>query len=229
MRTLKKDILLIFGILLGTVLLSFMIGTVFDYYLFQRNNELIKNYEKINQIVTAFTDSKTAFNLYNRYHDLYNLEEYEKKAEIIAQLFAEMEEELNQTWQCRMYYRIVMQMLEHRADCVEKFINYIPVSGSSIDDLSYIQIMNDYIETHINSLMSNYIDYLNQVNYAQMQNHQKARRWINFLVFLVVGGLTFLCYGIYKNIFRSIEKIRHVAEEEHSGIRIKNGRTFLYG
>ena len=213
MRSLKKDILLIFGIFLCTVFFSFLLGTVLDYFLFQRNNELVKNYDKINQIVTAFTNSKTAFNLYNRYHDRHYLEEYEENTGITVRLFAEMEEELNQTWQCRLYYRIVMQMLEHRAECVEKFINFIPIAGSSIDDLGYIQIMNDYIETYINSLMSHYIDYLNHLNYEQTQNHQKIRQWINYFVFLIVSGLSFLCYAIYKNIIRSLGKINHVARE----------------
>lgn len=213
MRYLKKDLLLIFVILLCTVLTSFLIGTGLDYYLFQRNRELIQNYEKMNQIITAFTDSKTAFNLYNRYHDARYLEDYEVNARISGQLFDEMKTDLNQTWQCRLYYRIVTQMLEYRDECVAKFISFVPIYGSYIDDLGYIQIMNDHIETSINALMSCYIDYLNQVNYEHVQNHKSIRQLVNILVFLIVGVLIALCYAISHNIIKSIAQISHVAEE----------------
>lgn len=205
--------MLIFAILLCTVLVSFLIGTVLDYYLFKRNSALISNYDKINQIVTAFSDSKTAFNIYNRNHGTEYLKEYEKNAKITSQLFEEMRTELNQTWQCRLYYRIVTQMLEHKEESVAKFISFIPVYGNSIDDLGYIQIMNDHIETNINTLMSCYIDYLNQVNYGHIQSHKSARKLVNIIVFSIVGVLSALCYGIYHNIIKSIAQINHVAEE----------------
>lgn len=213
MSYLKKDILLIFAVVICTVVISITIGAFMDYSLFEKNSILIQNYQKINQIVKSFSDSKTAFNLYNRSHILQYLDEYKRSSKTIDDLFAELAPDLNKDWDCRLYFRIVTQMLEYRNECVEKFISFKPIIGSHMEDREYLQILNDSIETNINMLSSHYIDYINQENLESMQGHEKYRKIINAFILLIVGTLSILSYRIIKKVIKTISRINFVARE----------------
>ncbi len=191
-----------------------------------RYSDYLRDYKVINTVVDSYNDSKEAFLTYSRSHADEDLQEFQNTN---AQIFSELDNAESSTKQdrnCIMMYRIVYQMLEHRQDLMQQFINYGQVSISEIDELNF------QIERNLNLLTTYYIDYV-----SRMFSGYSARiKWILIFgnVFLVV--ITVIAFLLNTVIYREFmstrleneKQKRYIAEARMHELQMQMNPHFLF-
>lgn len=212
-RSLKKDIAIICAAIVLIIVSGFLVDALLDFNLFKQNGELISNYEKMDEILVRYSDSKTDFRLYNRNREWEYMEGYLRGIQQMESMLEALEPEMQQDRDCRMYYRIVVQMIEYRGECVEKFISNEPIPESNGHELEYLNILHDRIGVQLNTLMSHYSSFINDKNQESVKRYEKMQGAINFAVFGMVILLLTAAYMIVHRILRTFSGINRAAQE----------------
>jgi len=167
-RYFKKDIIGILAAVIMVFLVSAVIDTRLDMVVFERNQEMLEDYERINDAVISYDQSRLSFRLYNRNRDKASLEEYKiSKADVFSAL-EELSPVFGNNEETNMNYRIVSQMLEHREELIDAYVLYAVQGESLSEDLEYILSLSDRISAQMNSLASSYLQQMNSVNEENM-------------------------------------------------------------
>ncbi len=191
-----------------------------------RYSEYLSDYKAINTIVDSYNASKAAFLTYSRSHNDNDLFEFQ---DTNARIFSELdnvEHSMKSDRDCIMMYRIVYQMLEHRQDLMQEFINYGHVSISKIDDLNF------QIERNLNLLTTYYIDYVS----GRFSGYSTRIKSILFFgnVFLVV--ITLIAFFLNTTIYRDFmstrleneKQKRYIAEARMHELQMQMNPHFLF-
>ncbi|MCR4657120.1 MAG: histidine kinase [Lachnospiraceae bacterium] len=191
-----------------------------------RYSGYLNDYKVINTIVGSYNDSKAGFLSYSRSHNEDELLEFQKTN---AQIFSELdkaEDSIKSNRDCIMMYRIVYQLLEHRQQLMQEFINYGRVSISEIDELNF------QIERNLNLLTTYYIDYVSD------RFSQYSARIKRVLVFgnIILLLLTLTAFVFNRAIYRDFlstrleneTQKRHLAEARMHELQMQMNPHFLF-
>ncbi len=229
MRNLRKDLSGIFIAVILTFLIATLVDARLDMVIFNRNQTLLINYEKINSAIINYDQAKMSFSLYKRNREEKTLEDYKNFSKEVPNNLKELAPIFVQNEKTQMNYRIVSQMLEHRDEVIDSYVNYIPKSETLSKDLEYIQDLSERISSQMNSLMSSYLNQMNEINAENIAWYSRTQFISNGLAF---GTLLFLImivlYTVKKLKLKIIEATQLVKEIGEENFAVKNMERTRY-
>jgi len=199
-RYFKKDIIGILAAVIMVFLVSAVIDTRLDMVVFDRNQEMLEDYERINEAVISYDQSRLSFRLYNRNRDKASLEEYRVSKDDVFSALEELSPVFGNNEETNMNYRIVSQMLEHREELIDAYVLYAVQGESLSEDLEYILNLSDRISAQMNSLASSYLKQMNSINEENMLWYQKNQDISNGLTFLILLTLIVIILVISRKV-----------------------------
>lgn len=199
-RYFKKDIMGIIAAVIMVFLLSAVIDTRLDMVVFDRNQKMLEDYERINEAVIRYDQSRLSFRLYNRNRDRASLLDYNEAKEDVSSALLKLSPVFGENEETSMNYRIVSQMLEHRDELIDAYVMY-SVQGESLSgDLEYILNLSDRISAQMNSLASSYLKQMNRANEENMLWYQKNQAISNGLTFLILLTLIIMILVLSRKV-----------------------------
>lgn len=177
----------------------------------KKYSDYIKSYHLINQIQLNYNESRTQFHLYNKEREKTVLESYEDRMQVAHEQMTLLKTRLGSSENCRMMYRIVAQMLEHRDSVI---LNYAePKLGEHSHSIDYIEDLDLLLENNLNQLAVYYLDYVNA-----SYEHYAARLTTDLTMLyglLILGSFAIFLInsGVYEKVNRSIGKLNQAAKQ----------------
>ncbi len=147
----------------------------------RRYNGLLQDYQQVNGLLAINNRRQTYFKLYSKSHDEGMLKQYYDECELFDSQLRGLDEKMRNDRKCKMMYRIVGQVAEHRREMAESYIrpdgDYYPSLMADLDEVDL------EIERCLNQLMSQYPPYaeLNQVSATFDQMKRQIRTMITEL------------------------------------------------
>lgn len=174
-------------------------------------NGLLQNYRQVNELLLINNQRQTYFKLYSKSHDENVLKQYYDESELFDNRLRSLDEKMQNDRKCKMMYRIVCQVTEHRAETAEFYIqsneHYYPSLMADLDE------MDLEIERCLNQLMSQYLEYLNTA-FAGYSSRLRVINSILIVFFLVVCALCMILnHQMSTSILNSIERLTGAARE----------------
>lgn len=174
-------------------------------------NGLLQNYRQVNELLLINNQRQTYFKLYSKSHDENVLKQYYDESELFDNRLRGLDEKMQNDRKCKMMYRIVCQVTEHRAETAEFYIqsneHYYPSLMADLDE------MDLEIERCLNQLMSQYLEYLNTA-FAGYSSRLRVINSILIVFFLVVCALCMILnHQMSTSILNSIERLTGAARE----------------
>lgn len=174
-------------------------------------NELLQNYRQVNELLLINNQRQTYFKLYSKSHEESALKQYYEESELFDSRLHGLDEKMQNDRKCKMMYRIVCQVTEHRREMAESYIqsneHYYPSLMADLDE------MDLEIERCLNQLMSHYLEYLN----TAFAGHSSRLRLINSLLIIFFVATCVLCmvlnHQMSTSILNSIERLTGAARE----------------
>lgn len=191
-----------------------------------RYSDYLSDYKAINTFVDSYNASKAAFLTYSRSHNEDDLTEFQDTNARIFTELANVEPSMKSDRNCIMMYRIVYQMLEHRQDLMQQFINYGQVSISEIDDLNF------QIERNLNLLTTYYIDYVSD-RFSMYSARIKTVLIVGNICLVVITLIAFMLNTTIYRDFMSTrleneKQKRHIAEARMHELQMQMNPHFLF-
>ena len=126
-------------ILFGLCLFLFVSFNIYVTGNFIKNyTNLLDKYKSINEMSVSYNDSKSYFQLYMKQREKDVKDEYYRANNHIFYILSNLRNEMNKDRECIMMYRVVYQMLEHRMEKIQPYME--PESMVYKGDVSYIAI-----------------------------------------------------------------------------------------
>ncbi|HSR04629.1 MAG TPA: histidine kinase, partial [Proteiniclasticum sp.] len=194
-------------------LFSAIVDTRLDMVIFDRNQKMLEDYEKINETVVSYDQSRLSFRLYNRDRNEGDYGEYEVATLNVIQSLEELSSVFKEDERSNMNYRIVFQMLEHRNEMIMLYENYEVQDRTLSRDLDYIVLLSERISAQLNSLASSYLNQMNDMNEANMTWYQNMQNLSNGLTFLILLSLIVFTLFIAKIVKKKLEEAAQVVYE----------------
>jgi sensor histidine kinase YesM len=199
-------------ILFGLCLFLFVSFNIYVTGNFIKNyTNLLDKYKSINEMSVSYNDSKSYFQLYMKQHEKDVKDEYYRANNHIFYILSNLRNEMNKDRSCIMMYRVVYQMLEHRMEKIQPYIE--PESTVYKGDVSYIENLDLLIERNMNLLNSYYLEYISDF----FSEYSKRLRTMTIFVNISLMGIAFFSFfintSIYRNMVRGIEKLTEAAQE----------------
>ena len=198
--------------ILMTVAVMFITAIVFvNVKSSHQYNGLLQNYQQVNDLLVINNRRSTFFKLYSKSHDSGSLSQYYDECEQFDSQLQELNEKMQNDRKCKMTYRIVCQVTEHRREMAESYIwpgeNYYPSLTADLDEVDL------EIERCLNQLMSYYLDYLNIV-FAGYSHRMQVMN-IAIILFFMTVFLVYIVleYQMSSRILQSIERLTSAARE----------------
>lgn len=174
-------------------------------------NELLQNYRQVNELLMINNQRQTYFKLYSKSHEDSALGQYYEESELFDSQLHGLDEKMQNDRKCKMMYRIVCQVTEHRREMAEAYIqsneHYYPSLMADLDE------MDLEIERCLNQLMSHYLEYLN----TAFAVHSTRLRVINSLLIVFFMAACALCmvlnHQMSTSILNSVERLTGAARE----------------
>jgi len=213
MRYFKRDLIAIFMAVIMVFLFSAIVDTRLDMVIFDRNQKMLEDYEKINETVVSYDQSRLSFRLYNRDRNEKDYGEYEVATLNVIQSLDELSSVFKEDERSNMNYRIVSQMLEHRNEMIMLYENYEVQDRTLSQDLDYIVILSERISAQLNSLTSSYLDQMNNMNEENMSWYQNVQVLSNGLTFLILLSLIVVTLFIARIVKKKLEEAAQVVSE----------------
>jgi len=174
---------------------------------------MLEDYEKINETVISYDQSRLSFRLYNRDRNEGDFGEYEVATLNVIQSLEELSSVFKEDERSNMNYRIVSQMLEHRNEMIRFYENYEVQDKTFSRDLDYIVILSERISAQLNSLTSSYLNQMNDMNEENMIWYQNMQNFSNGLTFLILLSLIVVIFFIARIVKKKLEEAAQVVSE----------------
>lgn len=213
MRYFKKDIIAIFLSVILVFLFSAIVDIRLDMEIFDRNQKMLMDYEKINETVMDYDQSRLYFRLYNRDRNAGDFKEYEAATEKVFASLEDLSSVFREDERSNMNYRIVSQMLAHRSEMITAYENLEIQDRTLSRDLEYILILSERVSTQLNSLASSYLNQMNDMNARNLIWYQERQNISNALSFLLLVSLIISALLIGRVMKKKLEEAAHVVSE----------------
>ena len=174
----------------------------------------IENYRTVNRLEAAYNDSCTDFHLYNKERDPSTLDNYLCHNEDMREILAEIEESIRLDKPCRMMYRVVSQMLDHRDEVIEAYVT--PGQGETPWGIDYIEDLDLLLQSNLDLFITSYLDEIS-ATYGQ-QTVQLRHQLIFLIIALLISG--FVVELVNVRLFRRI--IASVGKLTDATIQLRN-------
>ena len=221
MKTIQKELIALF---LG-ICLVFLVSSASDAYLdrrfFEDNRILLENYEKMNNVVSYYDESRIQFRQYHRVRVRENLTLYRMAMKNVMKGMEELSPYFKDQESTLLYERITNQMLEHRSELIEAYVSYIQQGENLSEDLAYIDTLSARITTSLNQLASSYLNVMNERNERNVTSYRDAQNISNGLLFLflsvlVLSGLLAF-YKMKGKLLETTEALREIGKKNFDG------------
>ena len=177
----------------------------------RRYNGLLQDYQQVNGLLAINNRRQTYFKLYSKSHDEGMLKQYYDECELFDSQLRGLDEKMRNDRKCKMMYRIVGQVAEHRREMAESYIrpdgDYYPSLMADLDEVDL------EIERCLNQLMSQYLEYLN----TAFASHSRTLGLTNsiLIVFFMAASLfgMVLNHQMSTSILNSIKRLTDAARE----------------
>lgn len=213
MRYFKKDLIAIFVAVILLFLFSAIVDTRLDMVIFDRNQKMLEDYEKINETVISYDQSRLSFRLYNRNRNEEDYGKYEVATINVIKSLEELSSVFKEDERSNMNYRIVSQMLEHRSEIISFYDNYEVQDKTLSRDLDYIIILSERISVQLNSLASSYLNQMNNMNEENMIWYQNIQNFSNAMTFLILLSLIVFTLFIARIVKKKFVEAAQVVSE----------------
>ena len=199
-------------ILFGLCLFLFVSFNIYVTGNFIKNyTDLLDKYKSINEMAVSYNDSKSYFQLYMKQHEKEVKDKYYQANDHIFSILSNLQDEMTKDRDCIMMYRIVYQMLEHRKEKIQPYME--ADNATNRVDISYIENLDLLIERNMNLLNSYYLEYISGI----FSEYSKQLRTMTVSVNVILMGIAFLSFfvntSIYRNMVGVIEKLTEAAQE----------------
>lgn len=211
MKSLQKEIKENHFIFCLGLVLIICINLFLSMQFMQRYSDYMDNYRRINEIETAFNDSRKVFHLYNKEREEETLKEYRASIEKAEAALTYIGCEIPGDRQIRMMFRIVSQMMDHREEVIDDYI--APVGEKSDHGIDYIEELDLLIESNLNLLTTSYLDYVTASYERTVKTHRICMIIINLVFILGDIGILFLYNYLFDRILVSVQNLRDGAYE----------------
>ena len=213
MRYFKKDIIAIFVAVILVFMISAIVDTRLDMEIFDRNQKMVRDYEKINETVMDYDQSRLYFRLYNRDRNSDDFREYEEATKKVTASLEELSSVFREDERSNMNYRIVAQMLAHRSEMIEAYENLEIQDRTLSRDLDYILILSERVSTQLNSLASSYLNQMNDMNEKNLIWYRNRQNLSNALTFVILLSLVVAMLFIARAMKRKLQEAAQVVSE----------------
>lgn len=193
-------------------ILIFILSNVLIFWgSFRQYNRLLTDYQQINDLSLINDRRKTSFRLYLSNHNQTTLQQYYYDCTSMNEHLAGLNEHMQKDKNCRMMYRIVCQLVEHREDTSEVYIQ--PSLTYTPGILDYLDEIDFEIERHINLLMSHYLTFLNS-EFKAYSRHLLLRSLLIDIVLATLCAMSLLLNRRVTNrIQQSMDRLSFAAQE----------------
>ena len=174
-----------------------------------QQNQLLQNYEQINELVLINNERKTSFKLYCKSHEEIQLDNYYKECHKLNQKLELLSEKMEYDNNCKMMFRLVGQVLEHSEKVAEQYI--IPEKSLSSGTVNYLDEVDLELERCMNQLVNHYLDFWNEIFEAQNYRLKSIVIGINILLLVGCSWIGIRNYYINSKILESINRISEAA------------------
>ncbi len=184
----------------------FMISNTVLYLFSQlKNDQVLKNYQQINELVLLNNNRKISFKLYCKSLDNKLLLDYEDDRQILNEHLATLAPKMQFDNNSKMYYRIIRQVVEHSQQISKNYIEGIDTNTS--ENINYIDEVDFELERSINQLINHYLKYLN-IGFEEQSTHLKKLFYLmNLTMLFTFFFLLIQNYRISDRILSSIRKL----------------------
>lgn len=190
----------------------FMISNVLIFMESVRQyNVVLADYRQINDLSLINNSRKISFKLYLKSHEDVMLQQYYGQCSMLNERLDNLNDKMQRDKNCRMMYRIVCQVVEHRQEAAEVYIRPSLTYNPGI--LDYLDEADLEIERNLNLLMSHYLAYLNTEFEAYKQKLQMSSIMINIVLMTLCLLSLLMNRRMTVNIQQSIDRLYRAAQE----------------
>ncbi len=188
----------------------FMISNTVLYLFSQsKNDQVLKNYQQINELVLLNNNRKISFKLYCKSLDQNLLLNYEDDRKILNEHLAALSPRMQFDNNCKMYFRIIGQVVEHSQQISKNYIEGLYSNTS--ENINYIDEVDFEIERSINQLINHYLKYMN-IEFEEQSTHLKRLFYLmNLAMLFTFFFLLTQNHLISDRILSSIRKLSNAA------------------
>lgn len=205
MKSVRKELLRNNSMLILSICIFMILNSIVYLFSQYKNDELLKSYQQLNDLVLVNNNRKIAFKLYCKSLEPELLLEYEDNRQTLNEKLAILAPNIQFDNDSNMYYRIVSQVVEHSHQISKNYIEGIGTNSS--ENINYIDEVDLEIERYMNQLINYYLKYLN-MEFKEQSTFLK--RLFNFMNTTMLFSFLFLLiqnYRISDKILSSIKKL----------------------
>lgn len=213
---------------LFSICLAFMVlfNIFFTVSFINTYRDYMDDYRTINDIAMSYNDSKSLFLQYTREHKDSIKRELERTNAGILEMINRVGDSVKQDRDSVMMYRIVSQMLEHRQEVIQNYIQYGRESINDIDNLNF------QIERNLNLLTTDYLNFISN----RFEEYSARMKMIILIGNCVLVILTFVVFMNNSKMYQKVSnkllenevQKRHLAEAQVRELQMQINPHFLF-
>lgn len=211
MKSIRREILCNHLVLIVCTCIFITLNVLAHASTSYRYSGILQDYQEVNELVTINNRRKTDFKLYCKRHEDAVLQQYYEECELLNTSLEALQDKMQNDRWCKMMYRIVCQVVQHRAEVTEAYIQ--PGIPYNTGILEYLDEADLEIERCLNQLIGHYLEYLNTL-FARYSQQVKL---MNLFINLIVAASCFLTltlnHRVSSKILQSIERLTSAARE----------------
>lgn len=211
MKSIRKEILRNHLVLIVCTCIFIVLNILVYTSTSRQYSGILQDYQEVNELVTINNRRKTNFKLYCKRHEDAVLQQYYDECELLNTSLEALSEKMQNDIRCKMMYRIVCQVVQHREEVAESYIQ--PGTPYNTGILDYLDEADLEIERCLNQLIGHYLEYLNTLFARYSQQVRTTNLFVNLIV--VASCFLTLClnHRVSSKIMQSIERLTSAAWE----------------